>query len=90
MNRQIRLRPDYPLLQIIDKIIIIDSLKVRIDLKYPYTPFLYSLASPNGLVVMSKDALEKYGDEIKWHPVGTGPYRFESKSENDFVHIKGF
>jgi peptide/nickel transport system substrate-binding protein len=62
--RQIKLRPEYPLFSIIDTIRDTDSLTLHITLKHPYLPFLYSLASPNGLMVISKKALMQYGDDI--------------------------
>jgi ABC-type transport system substrate-binding protein len=88
--RQIRLRPDYPLFSIIDTIRAIGPLTLQIDLKHPYLPFLYSLASPNGLMVVSQKALKKYGDDIDKNPVGTGPFYLEKWPGNNTMTLNAF
>ena len=80
--RQIQLRPNNPLFNIIEKITCVDSLTLQIKLKNPYLPFLHSLASPDGLMVISQKALEKYGDDIDKNPVGTGPFYLDQWREN--------
>jgi peptide/nickel transport system substrate-binding protein len=73
-NRQIKYRENQLLFSLIKDITVLDSLKLKITLTNPYSPFLYWLASPNGLLVMSKNSLQKLGHEIEKNPVGTGPY----------------
>ena len=89
-TRQLRLRPDYPLFNVIDTISSIDSMTLEITLKYPYLPFLYSLASPNGLLVISKKALEKHGDDIDRHPVGTGPFYLDKWEEDKSITLAAY
>lgn len=89
--RQIGIRTEDPLSKIIDKINVVDSLTLEICLKHPFKPFLYSLASPTaGLMVISRQAIEKYGDKISKNPVGTGPYYLEEWQENDKISLKSF
>ena len=53
--------------------VIIDDLTVQLNLKYPFAPLdatmSLALVSP-----ISPLALEKYGEDIRQHPVGAGPY----------------
>jgi peptide/nickel transport system substrate-binding protein len=88
--RQIQLRPEYPLFSIIDKIQTTDSLTLQIRLKHPYLPFLYYLASPNGLMVISKKALMQYGDDIDKNPVGTGPFYFDKWEDMKYISLCAF
>ena len=89
-TRQLRLRSDYQPFNIIDTISSRDSLTLEIKLKSPYLPFLYSLASPNGLLVISKKALEKYGDHIDRHPVGTGPFYLDKWEEDKLITLAAY
>lgn len=38
--------------------------------------------------MISPAALEKYGKEIGFHPVGTGPYELDTWNQTDFVKVK--
>jgi peptide/nickel transport system substrate-binding protein len=89
-NRQIRLRPDYPLFSLIESIRVVDTLTVQIQLKHRFSPFLYTLTSPNGMLVVSKQALEKYGDRIDRHPVGSGPFYLDAWVEKDYISLRAF
>ncbi len=53
---------------------IIDDLNFEIRLSKPDPRFLYMLAIPNSGIV-SRRAVEFYGDEFARHPVGSGPFR---------------
>jgi len=81
-QRQITLNPESPLFSMIDEIQPLDSLQLEIRLKHPYAQFLYTLTSPVGLKVISKNALEKYGEEIGNHPVGSGPFQIKEFIRN--------
>jgi len=51
----------------------LDRHTIRFRLKQPNHVFLYTLAhSPFG--AMAREVVEKYGDDLQAHPVGTGPY----------------
>ncbi|MBA8820114.1 ABC transporter substrate-binding protein [Ochrobactrum sp. P6BS-III] len=53
----------------------IDPATVEFKLKEPFAPFLSNLAYPTGLIV-SPEAVKKYGKEFGRHPSGTGPFKF--------------
>jgi glutathione transport system substrate-binding protein len=40
--------------------------------------------------MISPAALKKYGKEIGFHPVGTGPYKLDTWNQTDFVKVKKF
>jgi peptide/nickel transport system substrate-binding protein len=90
MLRQIKLRPDFLPFTMIETITAVDDLTLLIKLKYPYSPFLYSLTSPNGLVIMSGQAIEKYGDEIGRHPYGSGPFTLDEWIDDEYISLKKF
>jgi len=89
-RRQIRRNPDFPLFSMIDSVETLDTLSLKITLKYPYAPFLYALASPVGLKAISQKALDLYGDGIILHPTGTGPFRMMDWVKNDRIKLKFF
>ncbi len=60
---------------IINDIVKIDEFTVRINLKKPEAPFLSDLAMSFASIV-SPTASEKYKTEFKYHPIGTGPFKF--------------
>jgi len=57
----------------IKEVKIVDDYTIRIELKNPFAPFISTLSmtltSP-----ISPAAIEKYGDDVRQHPVGPGPY----------------
>ena len=61
----------------ITDITVVDPLTLTITLEKPLSVFLSWLAQPQAAVV-SPAAVEKYGDEFNVHPVGSGPFMFES------------
>ncbi len=63
--------------QMIQKVKAVDEHTVQIKLAYPYSPLLSILANHEGSIISPK-AIEQYGKELSKHPVGTGPFVFES------------
>ena len=61
-----------------------DSSTVVITLKKPFAPFLDSLTQIS-LAPVSPAAVQKYGKDFGAHPVGTGPFMFQSEVPNDNV-----
>lgn len=61
-----------------------DSSTVVIALKKPFVPFLDSLTQVS-LAPVSPTAVQKYGKDFGSHPVGTGPFMFQSQVPNDNV-----
>ncbi|OZI24853.1 glutathione ABC transporter substrate-binding protein GsiB [Bordetella genomosp. 7] len=73
----------------IDKVEAVDDHTVRITLKEPFAPFINSLAHASAAMI-SPAALEKYGKEIAFNPVGTGPFVFDGWKQTDYVRGKKF
>lgn len=54
---------------------------VEIHLKKPFPPFL-GLLGMKYCSIIPKEAIDKYGDDFRKHPVGTGPFAFHFWIEN--------
>src|SRR5690606_41701436 len=70
-----------------DKLEAVDRPTVRITLQEPFAPFIHSLAHASAAMI-SPAALEKYGKEIAFNPVGTGPFVFDGWKQTDYVRGK--
>ncbi|MFJ5340167.1 glutathione ABC transporter substrate-binding protein GsiB [Pectobacterium sp. CHL-2024] len=79
----------YNLFKMIEKTEVVDDLTVKITLKTPFSAFVNNLAHP-AAVMISPAALKQYGKDIGFHPVGTGPYRFVTWNQTDFVKVEKF
>lgn len=79
----------YNLFKMIEKTEEVDDLTVKITLKTPFSAFVNNLAHP-AAVMISPAALKQYGKDIGFHPVGTGPYRFVTWNQTDFVKVEKF
>ena len=66
---------------------VVDPLTVKVTLKQPFSAFTHNLAHPSA-VMISPAALKKYGKDIGFHPVGTGPYQFVSWNPTDDMKVK--
>jgi ABC-type transport system substrate-binding protein len=53
---------------------VLDRYTLRITLTEPDLNFLHVLSQQN-LAAVAREVVEKYGDDIHRHPVGTGPFR---------------
>lgn len=65
---------------------VVDNNTVKITLVKPFAGFKYVLTHPS-LSIIPEEAYEKYGKEMDTHPVGTGPFAFESMS-NEKIELK--
>ena len=79
----------YNLYKNIAKTDAVDATTVKITLKQPFSAFINILAHP-ATAMISPAALEKYGKDIGFHPVGTGPYELDTWNQTDFVKVKKF
>ncbi|WP_019122261.1 ABC transporter substrate-binding protein [Brevibacillus massiliensis] len=61
----------------VDHVEVVDPYTVKIVLKEPFAPFLSNLAM-HAASIVSPEAVKKYGKDFSKHPVGTGPFKFES------------
>ncbi len=77
-------------LEVIKSIEVVDPYTVQIVLK-SYDPiFLLRMVGYQQGYIVSKKAVEKYGDQYKWNPVGTGPFYFDRHSPREKVVLKAF
>jgi len=53
----------------------LDRYTWRIKLTEPFFVFIYNLADCRFACAVAREVVEKYGDDVGSHPVGTGPYR---------------
>jgi peptide/nickel transport system substrate-binding protein len=88
--RQIRLNQSSPLFNQIESINLKDSLTLEILLKSPNPIFIYNLTSPLSLVAISQQLLYSPDSQISYHPIGTGPYKFEDWHKNKFIRLSKF
>lgn len=65
----------------------LDRYKVRIYLQDPFPPFLNILAMPYTFII-PKEAVEKYGKELRSHPVGTGPFIVKEWDEGNTLILE--
>lgn len=68
----------------VDNVEAVDPQTVKFTLNAPYAPFLSNLAYPTGLIV-SPEAVKKYGKDFGRNPSGTGPFRFAEWESNSKV-----
>jgi glutathione transport system substrate-binding protein len=68
---------------------VVDDYTARITLKTPFSPFINQLAHPS-TVMISPTALRKYGKDIAFHPVGTGPFKFVEWKSTDYLKVAKF
>lgn len=69
----------------IDRVETPDQYTARFILKQPDAPLIYNMASIYGAGIVSPTAVEKYGKDFKSHPVGTGPFVFDTWVPGDHV-----
>lgn len=63
----------------------LDDYTLEIDTKYPFAPFIQVLTY-NTFVVLPKEDVEKWGTaDFNFHPVGTGPFKFEEWLQDEKV-----
>lgn len=63
---------------------VVDKYTLEIELDHSFVGF-YKLLVHCSLGVFPKEAIEKYGNEVGKHPVGTGPFQLQEWSEEQLV-----
>ncbi len=79
--------PRATLFKMIKEVKVIDDYTVEFKLEYPYSPLLSILANHEGSII-SPTAIEQYGKDLSKHPVGTGPFVFESWTPGQEIVLK--
>ena len=71
----------------ITRVVAVDARTVEIDVSRPYAPLLGDLAK---FPMVSPAAVRRWGDAFALHPVGTGPFAFESWRRGEQVVVRRF
>jgi peptide/nickel transport system substrate-binding protein len=77
-------------LEVIKSIEVVDPYTVQIALKAFDAIFLLRMVGYQQGYILSKKAVEKYGEQFKWNPVGTGPFYFERHTPRERVVMRAF
>ncbi|MEW6045347.1 MAG: glutathione ABC transporter substrate-binding protein [Bacillota bacterium] len=64
-----------------------DAYTVVFHLKFPFGAFLHHLAHGAGLI-QSPANIQRWGEKVGQHPVGTGPYRFVEWIPGDHITLE--
>jgi peptide/nickel transport system substrate-binding protein len=65
-----------------------DPYTIVIELSAPNGNFLHTVANYHQGQIVSKKAIEEAGDQVRWKPLGTGPYYLESIDVNSQIVLK--
>ena len=78
--------------QYLNGITVVDDSTVTLTLSQSFSPFLRLMAQggSGSTDIISPAALEKYGDDIGDHPVGTGPFKFDERVRGQRVSLVRF
>ena len=75
------------LLKQVAKVDVIDAHTVEIHTTRPYAPLVGNVAM---FPIVSPAAVTRWGDDFRYHPVGTGPFAFESWTPGEQVVVHRF
>ncbi|MFM9973615.1 MAG: ABC transporter substrate-binding protein [Beijerinckiaceae bacterium] len=78
-----------PELSVVDKVVVVDPLTIRLDLKAPFAPLIAQLTDRSGMMVSPKAAKEA-GDKFGLKPVCAGPYKFVERVQQDRIVVEKF
>ena len=70
--------------QEVDGLKLVDDYTLKITLSQTCSYFLETLTVP-GASVIAKEAVEYYGKDFDWHPVGTGPFMLASWGDSEKI-----
>ncbi|CAG9252170.1 glutathione ABC transporter substrate-binding protein GsiB [Paraburkholderia caribensis] len=79
----------YNMFSRIEKTEVVDPYTVKVTLKAPFSAFVNVLAHPSA-VMISPAAMKKYGKDLAFHPVGTGPFELVKWDPAGDLTVKKF
>ncbi|MDP3618450.1 MAG: ABC transporter substrate-binding protein [Ramlibacter sp.] len=65
----------------------LDRYTVQFKLEAPRPRFMYTMADPGILGVVAREVVEKYGDDIMAHPVGSGPFMLKEWKRSSTITL---
>jgi peptide/nickel transport system substrate-binding protein len=74
----------------VDTITAPDDFSVVIKLKTPDVNFLHQVANYHQGQIVNRTSVEKFGQDYKFNPIGTGPFVFDSFTPAQRIILKGF
>jgi peptide/nickel transport system substrate-binding protein len=74
-------------LAFVSNITVVDPYTIQIELTQPFSAFLSLLTDRSGMMV-SPDAVKKYGKDYTTNPVGTGPFVFKQYTRGSSVVLE--
>ncbi|WP_299345583.1 glutathione ABC transporter substrate-binding protein [uncultured Maritalea sp.] len=77
------------MMKVVKSIDVLDEYTVRITLNEPFGAMLATLAHPS-IVMHSPKSLAENGMDVSKHPVGTGPFMFDSWIPGESYKVTGF
>src|SRR5687768_9294758 len=77
-------------LEMIKSIEVVDPHTVQIVLKAYDPVFPLRMAGYQQGYIVSKKAAEKFGEQFRWNPVGTGPFVFDRHAPREKIVLKAF
>lgn len=89
INRMLEKPASRIMVEIIDKIDILDDSTIKLTLKNSSAPLLFSLAHPLTAILNEKDTKAK-NDVIATEPMGTGPYKFVDWGDGERIEFVAF
>ncbi len=72
------------LITMIEKCTIVDDNTIQLHLKYPFAPLAPTLSMAT-VSPISPAAIEKYGEDVRQHPIGAGPYKLAEWVKGDRI-----
>jgi peptide/nickel transport system substrate-binding protein len=78
------------LVSMLKEVQVVDDYTVKMVLSQPYAPFLHLLTPYRAGPIVNVKAIQQFGQDAAWNPVGTGPYEFESGIPNQEATIKAY
>jgi peptide/nickel transport system substrate-binding protein len=73
------------IVEIIKEVKALDDSTVQMTIEHPDAAFLMRLTHHRSGCIYSKKALEKYGPDAPWNPIGTGPFLFKEHAPQQKV-----
>lgn len=78
------------LAKIVNSVEILDSMTVKVNLSYPNYQFLFALASPFNLFIVSGNLAQQKYNEQSSIAIGTGPYQLTEWKDDDLIILSSF